>query len=283
MRRKLHAQRDHVSKRWAKLEREKLLSEARAHHHHQTGHQNNPHTTAMLPAQEKQYRDHVRKNIEIMCEKHRNAFIEGELRALRYKLLPRLEIFAQEKDQWRQELQEWNETNEAYILLGKSRTDLPLFRWPPHRPCFMPPAHSHECDASNGKNCTEGCPGRIGDAMILEMFERARNDRFSWTKITSPKSPERRPEKEDRRLTIEEAIRADRADAGVFADRPASAAADFDDLTDMPGLHINQGKQATHGGEPQAWISHLATAAVTSIVGAYGSPDVSPIRKDSSL
>lgn len=166
VRRRLHEHRDHVSRRWIKLEREKLLLEA----------------TNRVGLR-------LRPKITPLAEDVRKKFIEEELRARRYLLLPQIELWEADKKAWRREVQEWNETNEAYRLLDKSRTRLPLFRWPPARPSYMPPHHTRYCDEATGKNCPEWCPGRKGDADILDMFERARKDPTDWMKICTKANP----------------------------------------------------------------------------------------------
>jgi hypothetical protein len=156
VRRLLQEQRDIISRRWLKLERERLRLEASK-------------ATSGRRAPAATIADDVRKK-----------FIENELRARRYYLLPQIDLWLADQLSWRREVQEWNEMNEAYRLLDKSRTRLPLFRWPSARPSYMPSQHTSECDAC----CSKCCPGRKGDAEILDMFERARKDPTDWMKIS---------------------------------------------------------------------------------------------------
>merc|ERR1719174_758597 len=56
-----------------------------------------------------------------------------------------------------------------------------IFRWPPCRPSFMPPAHFQDHEQS--KACREMSWGRRGDEEILEMWKRARQSPENYTRI----------------------------------------------------------------------------------------------------
>lgn len=89
-------------------------------------------------------------------EKERLCFLEHELRARRYALMPRLAFWQQDMDRWRQDMAIWRLTNSK---------DRPLFRWPSLKPLYMPTA-----------------------AEMAEMVKRARQlGADAWTKIMSPK------------------------------------------------------------------------------------------------
>jgi hypothetical protein len=221
-RRRLHEHRDHVMRRWCKLEREKLHVEANK-------------------IASSHFRGHGRKvTMPSMVDDVRKKFVENELRARRYLLLPQLDLWIADQRAWRKEVQEWNETNEAYRLLDKSRTRLPLFRWPPARPSYLPPHHTTNCDASCGKSCPDWCPGRKGDAEIMEMFERARKDPTDWTKI-----PVRTKGGDDRQPSMRMSARdpmdvalkiTDGPSAGMFGPPPSTADMNKYGVTaDFPG------------------------------------------------
>jgi len=108
----------------------------------------------------------------IIPEAIRNRFIDHELRARRVALLPLLYIWEEDARRWRKDFEEWRETQAAHKALGhRQRT---AFRWPPMRPSFVPPAHPNH--QAWGSQCSEDCPGRRGDAEILEMWRICRKE-----------------------------------------------------------------------------------------------------------
>lgn len=111
----------------------------------------------------------------------RMRFVENELRARRVELLPLLYIWEEDVRKWRKDLEEWRETRAAHKALGVDGGG--CFRWPPTRPSYIPPSHpNHE---AWGSECPEECPGRRGDAQILEMWRAARKHPKGegWKKI----------------------------------------------------------------------------------------------------
>jgi hypothetical protein len=269
-RKKLHEQRDHVIKRWLAIEKSELIAEERKRHEaieesksakQRPGHHLGIPETML---------GHNKKHS--MSAAARRRFIENELRTLRYLLLPKIDIWQKDVIAWRKDFKEWEDESDAYYAMGKP-VALKLFRWPPVRPSFMPPAHFRDhCDQTHGRPCPETCPGRRGDAMILDMWRRAREDPENYTRIPEKRGSEN--EKASFRSTRRKALCGDAvayassiADAGIFGPPPSTADQEkLGILSDMPGVHGGHGSAALHEGEAKAWISQMA-AASTSMVG----------------
>merc|ERR1719379_2609444 len=135
-----------------------------------------------------------------------------------------------------------------------------IFRWPPARPTFMPPAHFRDHD--QGKPCRESCPGRHGDLEILDMWKRARKNPENYTRI---------PDKKTKRSSVVAGANGFPANAGDEAAEanvqvslygpPPSTAEDkrFGAEMDMPGIH-----QQGHAAAPQIFHGRLRTESTNS-------------------
>merc|ERR1712226_10187 len=78
------------------------------------------------------------------------------------------------------------ETRAAYKVLGHGTRSLPLFRWPPVRPSYLPFNHCRiRCKLQCGGACPPNCNGRRGDQEILKWVRAARHKPIGkcWTKI----------------------------------------------------------------------------------------------------
>eukprot|EP00928_Gymnodinium_smaydae_P008458 TRINITY_DN13083_c0_g1_i1.p1 TRINITY_DN13083_c0_g1~~TRINITY_DN13083_c0_g1_i1.p1 ORF type:complete len:720 (-),score=156.80 TRINITY_DN13083_c0_g1_i1:102-2261(-) len=102
----------------------------------------------------------------------RLRFIEHELRARRYFLLPWIQRWEED----RKGLQDASEANaNSCVAVFKSCTSCPS---------YMPPAHPSS--EARGSPCPENCQGRKGDAEILDMVLRAHTSRGrGWRKLPS--------------------------------------------------------------------------------------------------
>jgi len=109
---------------------------------------------------------------KILPEKSRLQFLEHELRARRYFVLPRLELWEKDCEQWRQKtMQEVNDR--AAMKFVRIQVDpYSMFNWPPTRPSYLPP--THPSSEGRGGPCRETCCGRRGDDEIVDMIRRAR-------------------------------------------------------------------------------------------------------------
>merc|ERR1711972_680436 len=103
----------------------------------------------------------------------RHNFIDMELRARRYFLLPLLSI-------WEEDAMHWQMQEKAKRTMGvKEPTDIYLA---PFRPSYLPCNHLWK-ETSEGMPCPEWCLGRGGDEEILKMIKDARKDPNSYRKI----------------------------------------------------------------------------------------------------
>lgn len=158
--------RDRISKRWERLERTALASELNKATPLPTRPGKSP-TSPKLPLEE-------RIQLETVEEAVRIRFIERELRARRYRLLPAIEIWKEEVLKWREECRDRAETRDAHKALGAEAPPMKIFHWPPVRPSYLPKAHFRT--EVRGGPCHEGCLGRQGDEEILCMWRAARRD-----------------------------------------------------------------------------------------------------------
>mmetsp|Transcript_113265 Transcript_113265/g.293190 ORF Transcript_113265/g.293190 Transcript_113265/m.293190 type:complete len:738 (-) Transcript_113265:59-2272(-) len=110
-------------------------------------------------------------------------FIDNELRALRYLVLPRIELWEIEKKRWADNVRERAEMRAARKVLGQEGSSPDeSFSWPPWRPSYMPPRHPNH--SIHARDCPETCIGRHGDRMVLAMVQRAwRTQGEGWTEI----------------------------------------------------------------------------------------------------
>eukprot|EP00928_Gymnodinium_smaydae_P011279 TRINITY_DN14182_c1_g1_i6.p1 TRINITY_DN14182_c1_g1~~TRINITY_DN14182_c1_g1_i6.p1 ORF type:complete len:505 (-),score=68.79 TRINITY_DN14182_c1_g1_i6:135-1529(-) len=104
----------------------------------------------------------------LLSEAARLRFIEHEMRARRYFILPAVAL-------WEQEWARWEATvfNVRAISSGenaKEKLSISPFKWPPIRPSYLPASHAHDAH----EPCPRDCPGRDGDREILSMIQAAR-------------------------------------------------------------------------------------------------------------
>jgi hypothetical protein len=251
VRKRLRDNRDFVARRWIKLERAELLAE--------------------LNKSQKQEAQDFRKSgrkqtVRMMDEAERLRFIEHELRARRFNLLPVIDRWEEDRKSWQSDLDEWHATNAAYNCLGKSRKGLPMFRWPPIRPSYLPPRHIHE----DGVKCSENCHGTKGDAIILEMWKRARNDPNDFTVIDCNHGHTDMSQKSGRmtRCFDNEGLEVANGLCNIYGPPPSTAEQQkFGGLSDLPGVHIQQMMPAMHGGEAKSWVLTMAAATSAEMVG----------------
>merc|ERR1712139_120811 len=150
----------------------------------------------------------------------------------------------------------------------------------------MPPGHIHNPGERGMEEhrCGEFCPGQKGDAMILDMWRRARKDPHDWTQIVARGKPSINPGAKQRKgaKKVTMAGTARRASlsrtqpGALLADLhgpygPPHSTADEEELgavTDMPGVHSEEtAETALHEGDGRAWVLHVATATATELAG----------------
>lgn len=250
-----------VRRRWMKLEREHLRSEALRLAAAEAAKLENPFDAGSpttnssnndRPTLLKQRTNAHRApevKVKLMDNSLRKRFIENELRARRYLVLPSISNWEEEMHMWRKDMRDW---------LTK-KTLMPIYPWPPPRPYYMPPSHTtHE----EGKPCCDACPGKRGDQEILDMYMRCKQDPMSWKE---------RLESHTRSGRALEG--SDDEEEGVFG--PAPTLQDYMNLgamEDLPGVHIKRmmgarTSAALHGGEAKAWLSQMACASSAGSVG----------------
>lgn len=150
---RLHEQRQMVSKRWRVIERQELQKE--------------------YPTFPERIED------ETIRESVRHEFIENELRARRYLVLPQIELWEADIIRWKKSMEEWAETRAAHRWMGSggvldqasmAKQYTAVFSWPEARPSHLPPKHPNH----QHRSCPEDCPGRRGDEEIRHMVQRCR-------------------------------------------------------------------------------------------------------------
>lgn len=161
---RVHEARDKVSRRWERLERAELTRELSRVDNPKFGQRL---STAKLTLEEK-------IQVEVIEEPVRLRFIEHELRARRYLLLPCMQVWEQDLNRWRHEWEEWSDLRSVCKNLDHCRHLEQPLRWPPTRPSYMPP--SHQSEEARGVPCPEWCHGRKGDREILDMWRRCREN-----------------------------------------------------------------------------------------------------------
>lgn len=111
---------------------------------------------------------------ETLDEAVRLRFLEHELRARRYGLLPAIQVWEMDCKRWRSEVDAWRQTREAHLVMeSNAYLAQPVFGFPPMRPSYLP--------AAFGEHALEG------DKQILDMWRRARRhpNGGGWAKIIS--------------------------------------------------------------------------------------------------
>lgn len=163
-RKRLKEARDNVSARWEQLEQQSLVRQ---------------HLTQIREAKRQAVAEEGGRrvavpgvNVDTIPLEARLVFIEHELRARRYFLLPQLDFWAEEARRFQEEMKSANLRREAYKFLEIEMDRPNVFRWPPTRPSYSPPKHPRA--EGKGRPCAESCCGRKGDAEIMEMIQRAR-------------------------------------------------------------------------------------------------------------
>lgn len=126
-----------------------------------------------------------RLRAHVISEPVRLRFIEHELRARRYFLLPHLKIWEQDSARWRSDMQLQIENIRVHQVLGleAKQDESCIFSWPPVRPTHMPPAHFQS--EAKGAPCHPNCLGKRGDQEILKMWRRCHRcpNGEGWTEI----------------------------------------------------------------------------------------------------
>merc|ERR1712012_1367791 len=125
---RLQEQRTMISRRWLRLERVELQSKPSMS---TDGNRND--------------------DSEPVSEAVRMEFIQNELRARRYLVLPQVLLWETEVIKWRRCIEDWAATRAAHRALGildpgtQGFSSVPPFAWPPSRPSHLPPRHpNHE-------------------------------------------------------------------------------------------------------------------------------------------
>jgi len=185
----LKEMRDRISKRWERLERAELVRELNKAEPIPKNMGSAP-VPKIVPKPKLCLEDKIR--LETVDEAVRLRFIEHELRAKRYFLLPAIKIWQDDAEKWRRDMQEWRENRGVLRTLGHDTADAAgatlTFGWPPCRPSYMPPAHLPS--EKQGGPCGEGCLGRKGDAEILRMLRlaKAHPEGGGWKEIPIPRA-----------------------------------------------------------------------------------------------
>ncbi|CAK0891927.1 unnamed protein product [Prorocentrum cordatum] len=182
---RLREARDRISKHWERLEREQVGRElnkaAPLPATSPAGRRNRPPSDQRAPLEE-------RVKAAMTPEEVRNRFLEHELRARRYALLPAILCWEEDVAQWRTNWLRWMEEREAHCALGLEGTvvvPMPVTTWPPVRPSHLPCAHLPQ-EVTRNCECPHWCPGRKGDEEILDMLRRCRASpgmHSGWTKV----------------------------------------------------------------------------------------------------
>mmetsp|Transcript_81906 Transcript_81906/g.228258 ORF Transcript_81906/g.228258 Transcript_81906/m.228258 type:complete len:715 (-) Transcript_81906:125-2269(-) len=171
----LKRRRDEISARWERLEATCSLREFGEKV--STGKcptPQSPKRTTLRPARTSAA---ARSNKDFIDEAVRLRFIEHELRARRFALLPAMQLYAADWQRWLEERTE--PKKQEHMIWGIPRRD--LFRWPPVKPTYLPQAHPDS--EARGGACSDDCPGRRGDEEILKWVKACRENPEGWTAV----------------------------------------------------------------------------------------------------
>jgi len=231
---RIREQREKIAQRWEKLERHELTQEL-SKWERPAGQRN---SNVCLTLEDK-------IAMELTPKAVRLTFVENELRARRYFLLPAIANWEQECVKWNEEYAARLETKRAYQALGQEEGFMEkpehAFSFPPSRPMHLPPAHPLG-EATRGAICSLGCPGRKGDEEILDMWRRCRQDPTGWKKVPRTgmkdfvikKTKTDRSQAEEKILSLDELLENDKdKDFGDAPDAEARSYGVDDSL--MPG------------------------------------------------
>eukprot|EP00747_Dinoflagellata_sp_TGD_P212211 gnl/TRDRNA2_/TRDRNA2_85328_c0_seq1.p1 gnl/TRDRNA2_/TRDRNA2_85328_c0~~gnl/TRDRNA2_/TRDRNA2_85328_c0_seq1.p1 ORF type:complete len:670 (+),score=101.19 gnl/TRDRNA2_/TRDRNA2_85328_c0_seq1:95-2104(+) len=136
-RRAIHKARDKLSRRWKIME------------HKMIAHDILEEDLLKTPAERALPQLALSEKIELrsLSDVRRIDFIEHELRARRYFLIPQVTLWQQESKKWHAQMAEWRKTLEAHVALGVALTKNPPFAFPPVRPSYMPVENEEKGDA----------------------------------------------------------------------------------------------------------------------------------------
>lgn len=212
----LHEIRDHISKRWDVLERADLTHQhavgitlahiphlsasagpsktkgRRLAHSATTYMMEDSHAVHLNPTDRKDKRmHHAASSVffddsqhyvesHLVSEAKRLQFIEHELRARRYFLLPQVMMYQEEHDKWKLAEEERRGSTDKRTLAA-------FFRMPPLRPSYLPTDHIGGADRHGTpcEICSKWCHGETGDQEIMRWRDRCKKSEFGrgWTVI----------------------------------------------------------------------------------------------------
>jgi len=179
--RRLKDTRERISRRWERIERAELHRELLRRQEDREKDKQLIRRPTLQSHQQPKLSIEEKIELERVDEATRLRFIEQELRARRYFLLPQIHLYEMEVRQWRQAQTDINETRKAHQALGLDVPTGTIFRWPPIRPSHVPGAHLQT--EAKGTPCPEWCVGRRGDEEIMRMWRRCRKNPRGWTEI----------------------------------------------------------------------------------------------------
>lgn len=167
--RRLHALRDGISKRWEKIERKEVYSELCKDR------------SVKVRGMKKITENEIMQ--EMITESTRTHFIEQELRARRYFMLPKIYLCEEDTRKFKVQTQSMVETRNVHFAMGIKPPETSPTYVGMDRPSYLPCAHLQS--EARGGCCPEWCLGRKGDEDILSMIRTARQNRNGegWTKI----------------------------------------------------------------------------------------------------
>jgi len=191
--------RDGVSKRWIKLERAEWTRELNKAapppgQAHRAGATSSTHRKGLVAMSSPVHSLEERVLWHMVDEAKRLRFIEHELRARRFFLLPEIQLWEKEVISWRAKVDDFQENVDVRKAIGLgarpgSQAGVKLeFRWPPVRPSYLPPEHPIT-EVKGLSICGDKCIGRVGDQEILGWWNRLRNhpEGKGWREIPKPK------------------------------------------------------------------------------------------------
>jgi len=173
--RRLHAVRDGISKRWEKIEKKEALN-------------------ALAIDRSFKTRGGFKKITEVEIQQEmipeaaRLRFIENELRARRYFLLPKIHLCQEDTKEFQLQTHSMLETRNVHIAMGIKPPEITPTYVGMDMPSYMPPVHLQS--EARGGCCPEWCLGRKGDEEILAMVRAARQNRENGEGYT--RIPQRR-------------------------------------------------------------------------------------------
>jgi hypothetical protein len=183
---RLAAARSKLNQRWIRLEKALIVQDIKARDQKERINAGIAHWEVDDPTHPHVMTMENRIQLQLISDADRACFIEHELRARRYFILPQIALWEEDMRAWNKEVAEFQETNKALHVVGAQGMDQPAFRWPSQRPSHMPQgqkevldmiyrcrAHPNRC---GWKEIPKKVPGETSTVALGAVLQSAGND-----------------------------------------------------------------------------------------------------------